>query len=112
MRAAAAILKGRKVKPGVRLFIIPATQDIYRQCVREGLLDVFAEADAQLAVGTCGPCYGALSPLNDADVCISTGTRNDPGRMGSDKATIYLANAATVAASVVTGAITNPNELG
>lgn len=111
MRAAAAILKGRKVKDGVRLYIIPATQDVYRQSVAEGLIDVFANADAQLAVGTCGPCYGAMAPLNDGDVCISTGTRNDPRRMGSGHAEVYLASAATVAASAVTGVITDPNSL-
>lgn len=111
MRAAAAVLKGRRVHSNVRLYIVPATQEVYRQCLKEGLIEVFSGAEAQIAVGTCGPCVGGLMPLNSSDVCISTGTRNDPGRMGSSKADIYIASAATVAASAVAGRITDPRRL-
>ncbi len=110
MRAAARILDGRRVHPNVRLYVIPATQEVYRQALAEGLVEIFANADAQIAAGTCGPCVGGLMPLNDGDVCISTGTRNDPGRMGSSKSEIYLASAATVAASAIAGEIADPRQ--
>lgn len=110
LRAAARVLKGRRVADAVRLLVIPATHAIYAQAVREGLMEVFAEANACVAVGACGPCYGSLAPLVGSEVCISTGTRNEPGRMGSEQATIFLANAATVAASAVRGVVTDPRE--
>lgn len=110
LRAAARVLQGRRVADGVRLLVIPATHAIYAQAVREGLMDVFAQANAYVAVGACGPCYGSLMPLVGSQVCISTGTRNEPGRMGSQDATIYLANAATVAASAVRGTVADPRE--
>ncbi|MBN9429871.1 MAG: hypothetical protein J0H09_25555 [Burkholderiales bacterium] len=71
----------------------------------------FAEAGAVTAAGICGPCYGTFAPLGDGDVSIGTPTRNDPGRMGSEQATIYIANAAVVAASAVHGRITDPRGL-
>ena len=111
MRAAAKVLTGRKVAPGVQLCIIPATQEVYRQSLKEGLIDIFAAADAQIAVGTCGPCVGGIMPLNDGDVCISTGTRNDPGRMGSPTSEVYIASAATVAASAIAGHIADPRQI-
>ncbi|WP_374449030.1 aconitase/3-isopropylmalate dehydratase large subunit family protein [Stella sp.] len=111
MRAAAQVLRGRKVADGVQFCIIPATQEVYHQSLGEGLIDIFAAAGVQIAVGTCGPCVGGIMPLNDGDVCISTGTRNDPGRMGSPSSEVYLASAATVAASAVTGRITDPRTL-
>ncbi len=110
LRAAAGVLRGRRVADGVRLLVIPATHAIYAQAVQEGLMDVFARANAYVAVGACGPCYGSLMPLVGSQVCISTGTRNEPGRMGSRDATIYIANAATVAASAVRGTVTDPRE--
>ena len=110
LRAAARVLRGRKVADGVRLLVVPATHEIHAQAEREGLMRVFAEANAYVAVGACGPCYGSLAPLVGEQTCISTGTRNEPGRMGSRTATIYLASAATVAASAVMGAITDPRE--
>lgn len=111
MRAAGRVLAGRKVHPDVQLCIIPATQEVYRACLEEGLIATFAAADAQIAVGTCGPCVGGLMPLAGGDVCISTGTRNDPGRMGSAESEVYIASAATVAASAVEGRITDPRTL-
>lgn len=110
LRAAAKVLRGRRVADGVSLLVIPATHAIYAQAVREGLMEVFAEANAYVAVGACGPCYGSLAPLVGAQVCIGTGTRNEPGRMGSCEATVYLANAATVAASAVRGVVSDPRE--
>lgn len=110
LRAAAAVLKGRRVRDGVRFIVVPATQKIYQQALSEGLIDTFVNANCYLAVGACGPCYGSLAPLSDGEVCIGTGTRNESGRMGSHKATIMIANAATVAASAVTGVVTDPRE--
>ena len=95
---------------GVRLLVVPATHEIHAQAEREGLMRVFAEANAYVAVGACGPCYGSLAPPVGGQTCISTGTRQEPGRLGSRTATIYLASAATVAASAVMGAITDPRE--
>ena len=110
LRAAAWVLKGRTVSPDVRLFIVPATYSIYNQAIKEGLVEVFSNAGAVLAVGACSMCFGSMSPLNDGDVCMATSTRNEPGRMGSPKATIYLGSAATVAASAVVGRITDPRD--
>jgi len=111
LRAAAAVLRGRRVADGVRMIVIPATQAIHRQALAEGLMATFAEAGAVTAAGICGPCYGTFAPLGDGDVSIGTPTRNDPGRMGSEQATIYIANAAVVAASAVHGRITDPRGL-
>lgn len=112
LRAAAGVLKARAIAPGVRLVVIPATQAIYRQALAEGLIDTFAKAGAVISAGICGPCYGTFAPLGDGDVSIGTPTRNDPGRMGSEGATIYIANAAVVAASAVAGRIADPRKLG
>ncbi len=110
LRAAAAVLKGRKVHPDVRFIVIPATQAIYQRAVGEGLIDILSAAGSYIAVGACGPCYGSLAPLADGEVCIGTSTRNEPGRMGSHKATVMIASAATVAASAVRGAVADPRE--
>lgn len=110
LRAAAAVLKGRRVHPDVRLFISPATQRYYIEALQEGLIETFASAGAFVLGPTCQPCYGALWPTADGEVRISTSTRNEPGRMGSFKAEIYLANPATVAASAIKGMIADPRE--
>ena len=110
LRAAAAVLEGRSVAPGVRLVVIPATHGVFEQASREGLMSVFAAADAYVAVGACGPCFGTIAPICDGEVCISTSTRNEPGRMGSAKARVLLASAATVAASAVKGCVADPRE--
>lgn len=111
MRIAAQILKGRQIHPGVVLNITPGSTNVYKQCIREGIMEVFAEAGACIAVPCCGMCLsGANTPLGAGNVCISTGTCNYPGRMGSNKAQIYLGSPATVAASAVAGEITDPRD--
>jgi len=110
MRAAGRCLAGRKVAPNVRMTIIPATQEIYKRALSEGLIDIFSQAGAVVAAGICGPCYGTFSPLAPGDVSLCTATRNDPGRMGSEDATVFIANAAVVAASAVQGRISMPED--
>ena len=105
LRAAAAILQGRKVHPDVQLLVIPATQRVYEQAMAEGLLGIFMAAGGRISASTCGPCFGGLAQLAAGEVRISTSTRNDPGRMGSPEAQIYLASAMTVAASALAGHI-------
>jgi 3-isopropylmalate/(R)-2-methylmalate dehydratase large subunit len=111
MRVAGKILKGQKVHPDVMLNITPGSVEIYRQCLKEGILEVFVDAGVFLPAPCCGQCAsGATTPLGDDDVCLSSGTCNYPGRMGSDKAEIYLASPATIAASAVTGCVTDPRK--
>jgi 3-isopropylmalate/(R)-2-methylmalate dehydratase large subunit len=113
MRSAAAVLKGQKVAPGVRMIIIPATQDIYRQCMREGLMEIFLDAGAAISTPTCGPCLGGhMGVLAQGERCISTTNRNFVGRMGHPESEVYLASPAVVAASAVLGRIAGPAELG
>lgn len=111
LRAAASVLRGRQVHPGVRMIVVPTSQEIYVQASREGLLADMAAAGAVIGAPCCGPCYGNLSPLSAGEVCIGTGTTNIPGRMGSDEASIYLSNAAVAAASAVAGCIAEPAAL-
>lgn len=112
MRDAAAILKGRKVKSNVRAIVIPATQEIYLQCIEEGLAKIFVEAGAIVSTPTCGPCLGGhMGILAHDEKAISTTNRNFVGRMGHVSSEIYLANPAVAAASAVTGYITDPAEL-
>jgi 3-isopropylmalate/(R)-2-methylmalate dehydratase large subunit len=111
LRAAARILKGRKVAKGVRLIVVPASQEIYLSAIQEGVVETIVKAGGVFTHAACGPCFGSLAPLADGEVCIGTGTRNEPGRMGSHNASIYLASAATVAASAVKGHITDPRSL-
>jgi 3-isopropylmalate/(R)-2-methylmalate dehydratase large subunit len=111
LRAAANVLRGRRVHPDVRMFVIPTSQEIYVQASREGLLADMAAAGAVVGAPSCGPCYGNLAPLSDREVCIGTGTTNIPGRMGSAEASIYLSNAAVAAASAVAGCISDPATL-
>lgn len=110
LRAAAQVMKGRKVHPDVRFIVCPATQKIHDQAVAEGLLSIFAEANCYVISGACGPCAGFVAPLSAGETCIGTGTRNESGRMGSSLATILIANAASVAASAVKGVVTDPRE--
>ena len=113
MRIAAGILKGRKVAKGVRCIVIPATQAIYLQCIREGLMEIFVEAGAVVSTPTCGPCLGGyMGILAEGERCISTTNRNFVGRMGHVDSEIYLASPAVAAASAVTGKIGCPCELG
>ncbi|MBI5440679.1 MAG: hypothetical protein HY900_05630 [Deltaproteobacteria bacterium] len=109
MRIAARILKGRRVHPDVILNITPATVAVYRQCLAEGILETFIDAGVFVPAPSCGQCSGgANTPLGSDDVCVSSGTCNYPGRMGSYTSQIYLASPATIAASSVAGTITDP----
>ena len=104
LRTAAEILKGRKVKKGVRCIIIPATQSVYLQAMEEGLLKIFIEAGAVVSTPTCGPCLGGyMGILAAGERCISTTNRNFVGRMGHVESEIYLASPAVAAASAVMG---------
>lgn len=112
MRVAAEILKGRKVAKNVRCIVIPATQAIYLQAMREGLLEIFVEAGAIVSTPTCGPCLGGyMGILAAGERCISTTNRNFVGRMGHVDSEVYLASPAVAAASAVTGKISCPCEL-
>ncbi|MFN2313526.1 MAG: aconitase/3-isopropylmalate dehydratase large subunit family protein [Bacteroidales bacterium] len=109
LRTAASVLRGAKVKPGFQLHIIPASKDIYLQAIREGLITDMIEAGANILSPSCGPCLGTGQgiPAN-GHIVISTANRNFLGRMGNKEASIYLASPATVAASSITGVITDP----
>ena len=113
MRIAAEILKGRKVKKGLRCIVIPATQAIYLQSMKEGLLETFIEAGAVVSTPTCGPCLGGyMGILAEGERCVSTTNRNFVGRMGHVDSEIYLASPAVAAASAITGKVSGPAELG
>ncbi|MBE3590706.1 MAG: 3-isopropylmalate dehydratase large subunit [Firmicutes bacterium] len=112
LRIAARILRGRRVHPNVRLIVIPATQDVYLQALREGLIEIFTEAGAAVSASTCGPCLGGhMGVLGRGERCLSTSNRNYVGRMGHPEAEVYLASPAVAAASAVTGRITHPDEV-
>jgi 3-isopropylmalate/(R)-2-methylmalate dehydratase large subunit len=109
MRQAADVLRGQKVAVGVRCIIVPGSQQVYKQALKEGLIDIFAEADCIVSTSTCGPCIGGhMGVLGENEVCISTTNRNFVGRMGARSAQIYLANPAVAAASAVAGEICGP----
>lgn len=112
MRAAAEILKGRKVAKGVRCIVIPATQAIWLQSMHEGLFDIFVEAGAVVSTPTCGPCLGGhMGILAAGERAVSTTNRNFVGRMGHVDSEVYLSNPYVAAASAVTGYITDPAAL-
>ncbi len=109
LRTAAEILKGKKVKKGVRTIIIPATQAVYLQAMEEGLLKSFVEAGTVVSTPTCGPCLGGyMGILAEGERCVSTTNRNFVGRMGHVDSEIYLASPAVAAASALTGKLTDP----
>lgn len=109
MREAAAILKGKKVADGVRCIVIPATQEIYMQCLKEGLAEIFIEAGAAVSTPTCGPCLGGfMGVLAAGERAISTTNRNFVGRMGHVKSEVILASPAVAAASAIAGVIADP----
>ena len=109
LRIAASVLKGKKVSRDVRLLVIPASREIYRQAVREGTAEILLDSGAVIMHPTCGPCLGAqLGLLAPGEVCIASTNRNFRGRMGCNTADIYLASPAIVAASAITGFITSP----
>ncbi len=112
LRLAAQVLKGERVKDTVRTLVIPASQEVYRQALNEGLMEIFTDAGAMVCGSACGPCLGGhIGLLAAGEVCVSTSNRNFIGRMGSTQASVYLASPATVAASAVTGKITDPRKL-
>ena len=113
LRIAARILRGKKVHAGTRLIVIPASTWIWNQALKEGLLEVFAEAGAAVSTPTCGACFGGhMGVLGAGEVCLSTSNRNFVGRMGHPTAQSYLANPAVAAASAIKGAIAAPEEVG
>ncbi|HJJ97323.1 MAG TPA: 3-isopropylmalate dehydratase large subunit [Methanocorpusculum sp.] len=112
MRQAAEILRGRKVDRHVRCIIIPATPRVWRDCVREGLMQVFIDAGAIISPPTCGPCLGGhMGILAKGERAISTTNRNFRGRMGALESEVILSNPAVAAASAVTGRVTDPRSL-
>jgi len=112
LRIAAEVLKGQQVYPKVRLIIIPATQDIYLQALREGLIELFVSAGAVVSTPTCGPCLGGyMGILAKGERAISTTNRNFVGRMGHPESEVYLASPAIAAASAVAGRIVSPEEV-
>ncbi len=112
MRQAAAVLKGRKVAPGVRCIVIPATQKVYRQCIEEGLTDIFLDANCAVSTPTCGPCLGGhMGVLAAGERAVTTTNRNFVGRMGHPDSEVYLASPAVAAASAVLGHIGLPDDL-
>lgn len=106
LRIAASILKGKRINDNVRLIITPSSQKVYRQAMKEGLIDIFIDSGALITNPSCGACLGASSVLAPNEVCVSTSNRNFQGRMGSVEASIYLASPSTVAYSALAGFIT------
>lgn len=112
MRQAAEILKGRKVHPNVRCIIIPATQQVYRQCIDEGLMDIFLDANCAVSTPTCGPCLGGyMGILAAGERAIATTNRNFVGRMGDPTSEVYLSSPVVAAASAILGHIGLPEDL-
>jgi len=112
LRIAAGILKGKKISQGLRLIVIPATQKIYLQAVKEGLVDIFVKAGGVFSTPTCGPCLGGHGGiLTEGETCLATTNRNFVGRMGHPKSFVYLSNPAVAAASAIKGRITHPQEV-
>lgn len=113
MRKAAAILKDRQVHPDVRVMVIPATQKIYKQCMAEGLADIFVDAGCAVNTPSCGPCMGGhMGVMAAGEKCVSTTNRNFVGRMGHVDSLIYLASPEVAAASAIAGYIANPEKVG
>ena len=112
LRLAASILKGRKVDPHLRCIILPGSQQVYLDALKEGLIEIFIRAGAAVSTPTCGPCLGGyMGILAAGERCVSTTNRNFVGRMGHTKSEVYLANPAVAAASAITGKISSPEEV-
>lgn len=112
LRQAAEVLKGKKVAPNVRCLIIPATQWIYQQAMREGLFEIFLNAEAAVSTPTCGPCLGGhMGILAAGERAVATTNRNFVGRMGHVESEVYLSNPAVAAASAIAGRIVHPDEV-
>ncbi len=113
MRRAAAVLKGHTVHPDVRVMVVPATQKIYKECIKEGLVDIFIDAGCAFNTPSCGPCMGGhMGVLAAGEKCVSTTNRNFVGRMGHVDSLIYLASPEVAAASAIAGCIANPEKVG
>jgi 3-isopropylmalate/(R)-2-methylmalate dehydratase large subunit len=112
LRRAARVLKGKKVHPDVRLIVIPATQRIWEESLKEGLLDIFSSAGAVVSPPTCGPCLGGhMGVLGKGERAVATTNRNFPGRMGHKDSEVYLASPTVAAASAIKGRIAHPEEV-
>ncbi len=112
LQIAARILKGKKVNPRVRCIVIPGTQQVYLEAMKEGLIETFINAGAAVSTPTCGPCLGGyMGVLAAGEKAVSTTNRNFVGRMGSTKSEVYLANPAVAAASAIAGRIVSPDDL-
>jgi 3-isopropylmalate/(R)-2-methylmalate dehydratase large subunit len=112
LRIAAQILKKRKAAPNVRLIVVPATPEIYKQALKEGLIEIFMNADAIISPPSCGACLGGhMGILAEGERAVATTNRNFVGRMGHTKSEVYLASPAVAAASAVLGRIASPEEL-
>lgn len=112
LRLAAKVLKGRKVDSNVRCIVIPGTQQVYLDALREGLVETFIRAEAVVSTPTCGPCLGGyMGVLAAGERCVSTTNRNFIGRMGSPQSEVYLTNPAVAAASAILGRIASPEEI-
>ena len=112
LREAATVIKGKKVNPNVRFIVIPATQEIFYQAMKEGLLETFVEAGAAVGTPTCGPCSGGqMGVLAEGERAVSTSNRNFVGRMGHVNSEVVLANPAVVAASAIKGRVASPEEV-
>ena len=113
MRKAAAILKGHTVHSDVRVIVVPATQAVYKQCIKEGLIDIFIDAGCAVNTPSCGPCMGGhMGVMAAGEKCVSTTNRNFVGRMGHVDSLIYLASPEVAAASAIAGYIANPEKVG
>ncbi len=113
LREAADVIKGKKVNPNMRMIVIPATQLIYKQAMKEGLIEIFIDAEAVVSTPTCGPCLGGyMGILSKGEKALATTNRNFVGRMGHPESEVYLCNPAVAAASAVLGRIGVPEDLG
>ena len=113
LRKAAQILKGKKVADTVRVMVIPATQKIFVECIREGLAEIFVEAGCAFNTPSCGPCMGGhMGVMAKGEKCVSTTNRNFVGRMGDTESLIYLASPEVAAASAIAGYIADPRKVG
>lgn len=112
MEAAAAILKGRHIAEGIRCIVIPATQQIYKDCIKNGLVDIFIDAGCIFSTPTCGPCLGGhMGILAEGERCVGTSNRNFVGRMGHPKSEVYLASPQVAAASAIAGKLATPESV-
>ncbi len=111
MEAAANILKGKKVAKDIRVIVIPATQSVYKECIKRGYMDIFIDAGCAVSTPTCGPCLGGyMGILADDEIAVATTNRNFVGRMGAKSSKIYLASPEVAAATAVAGHIVDPKD--